>query len=59
LIIFIHGGGFVSGARQDARSLCLLFALKGFVTATIDYRLIDVPLVDSITVSEGMVQSRE
>jgi len=57
LIIFIHGGGFVSGSRQDTKSLCLLFALKGFVKATNDYRLIDVPLVDSITVAEGVVQA--
>jgi para-nitrobenzyl esterase len=57
LILFIHGGGFVSGTRQDCRSLCLLFALKGFVTATNDYRLIDVPLTDSVTVAEGVVQA--
>ena len=57
LAVFIHGGGFMWGTRQETFSLCMLFALKGYVTATCDYRLIDVPLVDSLTVTEGMVQA--
>lgn len=57
LAIFIHGGGFMGGTRQETYSLCILFALKGYVTATCDYRLIDVPPVDSLTVAEGIVQA--
>ena len=57
LIIFIHGGGFMSGDKKDVRSICILFALKGFVTAAINYRLIDVPVVDSTVVAEGMVRA--
>ena len=57
LIIFIHGGGFISGDKKDMRSICILFALKGFVTASINYRLIDVPVVDSTVVAEGMVRA--
>jgi acetyl esterase/lipase len=57
LFIFIHGGGFVSGSRKDTEILCRLFALRGFVAATNDYRLIDIPVVDSLTVSEGMIQA--
>jgi para-nitrobenzyl esterase len=57
LLLFIHGGGFVSGSRLDNSSGCKNFALMGYVTATIDYRLIDVPLVDSFTVTKGMIQA--
>lgn len=41
LLIFIHGGGFANGNRKLAlgRSICETFARKGFVTASISYRL--------------------
>ncbi|MCK5820678.1 MAG: carboxylesterase family protein [Bacteroidales bacterium] len=40
-IIFIHGGAFVSGNRKhdDMEAFCDSLAHKGYVTATIDYRL--------------------
>ncbi len=39
-IIFAHGGGFLDGSRDvdDMKAFCDTFALKGYVTATIDYR---------------------
>ncbi|MDO7884213.1 T9SS type A sorting domain-containing protein [Hymenobacter cheonanensis] len=40
LIIFAFGGSFVSGQRTDMDDLCQAFALKGYATATIDYRLV-------------------
>ena len=41
LLIFIHGGGFKNNSRSGAYSsmVCNNFAKKGYVTATIDYRL--------------------
>lgn len=41
LIIWVHGGGFSSGTKDDADvvELCRRFARKGYVTASIDYRL--------------------
>ncbi len=39
LMIWAHGGAFVAGERVEMDSLCKRFALKGFVTATISYRL--------------------
>ncbi len=57
MILFIHGGGFVGGSRQDMRTICLLYALQGYVTATIDYRLVDIPATDSTIVATGMVQA--
>jgi len=40
-IIFMHSGGFLLGSRQndDMIALCDSFARRGYVTATIDYRL--------------------
>ena len=44
LIILAFGGGFVQGARNEAYmlDLCKTFAKKGYVCATIDYRLYDL-----------------
>lgn len=41
LIIFIHGGGFVGKTKSTDLStlICTNFARKGYVVATIDYRL--------------------
>ncbi|WP_310556138.1 carboxylesterase family protein [Flavobacterium sp.] len=41
VIIFAFGGGFVNGTRTkvDIVKLCQAYAKRGFVTATIDYRL--------------------
>jgi len=38
-IIFIHGGGWISGVREDNAGLALAFAEKGFVTFTPSYRI--------------------
>ncbi len=40
-IIFIHGGAFISGnkSHDDMKAFCDTFSLKGYVTATIQYRL--------------------
>ena len=41
LVIFIHGGGFQSNTKNGAFSsrLCATFAKRGYVAASIDYRL--------------------
>jgi len=41
LIIYCHGGSFTSGARNSAWPIkfCQSFAKRGYVTASIDYRL--------------------
>jgi predicted esterase len=40
-IIFLHGGAFILGSRnnEDMVAMCDSFARRGYVTATIDYRL--------------------
>ena len=41
LIIFIHGGTFIAGSKEgdDVKPLAELFARKGYVTSSINYRL--------------------
>ena len=43
-IIFIHGGAWKSGKRSDMKFYCVKFAEKGYVTATVTYRLMDEAL---------------
>ncbi|KAA3610694.1 MAG: alpha/beta hydrolase [Calditrichaeota bacterium] len=40
LLIFIHGGGWRKGKREDYLKYLLDFAGRGYVTATISYRLL-------------------
>jgi para-nitrobenzyl esterase len=41
LVIVAFGGSFLTGTRKQLRGLCLELASRGFVAATIDYRLFD------------------
>lgn len=41
LLVFIHGGAWKSGNRSDYLVYLVYFAQKGFVTATVSYRLLD------------------
>ncbi len=38
-ILLIHGGGFYAGDKSNMTFECLEFAKRGFVTATMEYRL--------------------
>ncbi|MBX7169985.1 MAG: alpha/beta hydrolase fold domain-containing protein [Pyrinomonadaceae bacterium] len=40
LIIFAHGGGYVQGTKEDMTYFAQQFTKKGYVTASISYRLI-------------------
>lgn len=39
LILFIHGGSFNSGAKEDGDAWCKFYASHGYITATLDYTL--------------------
>ncbi|MGH1364103.1 MAG: T9SS type A sorting domain-containing protein [Calditrichia bacterium] len=56
-IVLVHGGGFVNGQRGDMAFLCQSFARRGFVTATIDYRLIDGLVTDSIGFADVVIKA--
>ena len=40
LLVFIHGGGWRSGKRSDYLVYLLDFARRGYITATVSYRLV-------------------
>jgi len=40
LILFAHGGAFVGGNKSDMEAFCQYWAQRGFVTASLQYRLL-------------------
>lgn len=48
VIVFIHGGGFAIGSKEDMFSVCTEFAKKGYVTVSINYRLTDKDYSDKL-----------
>ena len=57
VIVFAHGGGFVGGNKGDMAFICEDFAQRGFVTASISYRLIDALVTDSIGAANAVVKA--
>lgn len=39
LILYIHGGSFNSGSKEDGDAWCKYYTSKGYVTATVEYTL--------------------
>lgn len=39
LILFIHGGSFNSGSKEDGTDWCKYYTAKGYITASMDYSL--------------------
>ncbi|GAB3876200.1 hypothetical protein GCM10028824_33480 [Hymenobacter segetis] len=66
VIIFAHQGGFVSGTKTDAYmvDVCTKFAKLGYVTASIDYRLLDLSIVfaggfDTVNVAKSAIRGMQ
>ena len=45
VVLLAFGGSFITGTREELEGLCSFFAQRGFVAATIDYRLYDGPIL--------------
>ena len=60
LIIFVHGGSFVGGSKTDGDVVTMSqkFAKKGYVTASIDYRLGFFPF-DSANAVKAVVRATQ
>ena len=41
LILHIHGGGFTAGDKKEGEKICKYYASLGYVTASVNYSLID------------------
>lgn len=60
VIILAFGGGFVSGTRSIMTAFCQYYAKKGYVCATIDYRLWEVArFPDSIDIARIGTQAMQ
>ena len=46
VILFIHGGAWISGFKTDVNSYVHAFANKGYITATIKYTLLEKSMSD-------------
>ncbi|HEX8427677.1 alpha/beta hydrolase fold domain-containing protein [Hymenobacter sp.] len=60
VIIFAHQGGFVSGSRTDQYmvDVCTRLARLGYVTASIDYRLLFLPY-DTVNIARAAVRGMQ
>ena len=58
LVILVHGGSFIGGSKTDGDvvTMCQKFAKKGYVTASIDYRLGFFPF-DSANAVKAVVRA--
>jgi para-nitrobenzyl esterase len=61
LIIFAHGGSFVAGdkSNSDQVDLCTHFAKRGYVCATINYRLGIAVTVGAATATDAVFRSMQ
>ena len=66
VIIFAHQGGFVTGLRTDAYmvDVCTQFARLGYVTASIDYRLLDFGTIlgggfDTVNIAKSAIRGMQ
>lgn len=59
LIVFAHGGFFLAGDRKndDAKLICEAFAKRGFVAASISYRLGVAGLPDTVKLGEALFRA--
>lgn len=60
LIVLVHGGSFIGGSKTDGDmvTMCQKFAKKGYVTASIDYRLGFFPF-DSANAVKAVVRATQ
>ena len=49
LIVYLHGGGWESGDKKLFEGMAKQYADKGYTVAILNYRLLDLPLVDMRT----------
>lgn len=57
LIVYIHGGSFNSGSKEDGNLWCKYYATKGYITATIDYTLQNQGKDASITLMNNEIEN--
>ncbi|GAB3586777.1 carboxylesterase family protein [Hymenobacter daeguensis] len=66
VIIFAHQGGFITGSKTDAYmiAVCTQLAKLGYVTASIDYRLLDFGTIlgggfDTVNIAKSAIRGMQ
>jgi dienelactone hydrolase len=59
LIVWIHGGGFSAGGKENMRAEALSYARAGYVATTVNYRLTPNNMVDRATRLTAITQATE
>lgn len=59
LIVWIHGGGFSAGGKEDTHPAALTYARAGYVAATVNYRLTPNNMADAATRLTAITQATE
>lgn len=61
LLLWVHGGHFISGSKADLEGLASVTALRGFVSASINYRLYNIlsGIPDTADVYDIVVKSTQ
>lgn len=58
VIILAHGGGFIQGAKEEMAYSCRQFALRGYVTVSIQYRL-GLSSISAVGVSQMVIRATQ
>lgn len=56
-ILLAHGGGFVSGKKESLQKHCTEMAHRGYVCASVEYRLIDTLVLNEKDYREGAMRA--
>ncbi len=61
MVVFIHGGGFRNGSRKTgmAKQICQAFTKRGYVTASISYRLGIAPTNTNADYAEALYRAQQ
>lgn len=59
LMILLYGGGYLLGVagKEFSREFALHLARKGYIVAAMDYRLIDIPMGDTLVMHHNCIKT--
>jgi len=57
IVLFIHGGAWISGLKSHVNPYVKMFANKGYISATIEYTLLDADLLDDTKADKTLKNS--
>ena len=46
MFLWVHGGAWVQGNKEEMNEICISFGRKGYISATVGYTLLTKPFTD-------------